>query len=232
MRPLPLPEPLAGVEVWRLDLDLHAPVPDADWAVLGGDEADRALRLHRHEDKVRFARTRAAVRRLLAARLRCAPQALRLAAGPRGKPRLAGEYEGGCTLDFNASHAGRFALIAIARRGAVGVDIEYRNPDLDAAALEAQVLSPAELELGASRRPEFFERWVAKEAALKAMGLGIAEHLQQISVVMPEQANGARYRLQHPCPEWPAMSAWRLEGPPGYAAALAWAASGSNTNPQ
>lgn len=228
MRPLPLPEPLADVEVWRLDLDLDAPVPEADWTVLGGDEGGRALRLYRHADKVRFARTRAALRRVLASRLRCPPQAVRLVAGPHGKPRLAGECEGARTLDFNASHAGCFALIAIAQRGAVGVDIEYRNPDLDATALEAQVLSPAELALGAGRRPGFYERWVVKEAALKAMGLGIAEHLQQISVLPPGRAEDARYRLQHACPDWPAISAWRLDAAAGYAAALAWTASGSN----
>ncbi|GAB3386918.1 4'-phosphopantetheinyl transferase family protein [Azotobacter armeniacus] len=223
MQPLQLPESLApDVDVWRLDLELAAPVADADWIVLDQEEGVRALRFHRHEDRVRFVATRAALRRLLAARLQCTPQALHFGANPHGKPRLVGEPGGEVAMDFNVSHAGGFALIALSRRGAVGVDIERCNPDFDTVSLEPQVLSPLEHQMGANRRPGFFERWVVKEAVLKALGLGVAEHLKQLTVLKPEQDDGRSYGLHHACSEWPSVGAWRLEAPPGYAAALAW----------
>lgn len=223
MRRLRLPESIAAdVEVWRVDLNLRSPVPEADWALLAGDEGERALRLHRHQDKVRFVRTRAALRRLLAGRLRCRPQDLRFATGPFGKPRLAAGSDGG--LDFNASHAGGFALIALAARGSVGVDIERRDPGLDGASLEPVVASPLERRLPAGQRPEFFERWVVKEAVLKAMGLGVAQHLQDVSVLAPPSTETRRYGLHCAAAGWPPLGAWRLPAPPGYASAIAWTA--------
>lgn len=224
MQPLPVPEALAAdVGVWRLDLDLAAPLADADRSVLDAAEGARALCFRRHEDRVRFVATRAALRRLLAARLRCAPRALRFATNPHGKPRLcpSGGWTGEPAIDFNVSHAGSFALIALSRRGAVGVDIERCSPDLDTAGLEPWLLSPLERQLEAGRRPDFFERWVVKEAVFKALGLGIAGRLQQLSVLTPGQDDGRRYGLRHARPEWPSVDAWRLDAPPGYAAALA-----------
>lgn len=212
---------MSDIKVWRLDLSLDAAVPAVDWALLVESERDHALRLHRHEDRVRFVRARAALRRLLARRLRCAPRMVPLAAGPRGKPRLATGRANEDVSDFNVSHAGRFALIALARRGAVGVDIECRMADLDAVALESQVLSPSERALDAREQPEFHERWVVKEAVLKSLGLGVAEHLQRVSVGRPASGN-RRYGLRCSVEGWPPIEAWRLDAPSGYAAALAW----------
>lgn len=219
MQCLQLPESVrANLEAWRLDLDLEAPVRETDWALLGGEESDRALRMRRHEDRVRFVRTRAALRRLLGARLHCKPQAVRLARGPHGKPRLA-EVVG---LDFNISHAGRHALIALASRGHVGVDIERCNPELDTASLEPMVASPQEQHLAVAERPGFFDRWVAKEAVLKALGLGVAQHLQQVSVLPSVPADEGPIHFECSDPAWPPLGAWRLSAPPGYVCAIAW----------
>lgn len=129
-------------------------MPEADWARLSEDEGVRALLLRKHEDRVRSVATRAALRRLLAAHLRQAPHALRFVSNRHGKPRLPDE----AGIDFNVSHAGGFALIALSNNGALGVDIECCNPEVDEVRLATPVLSPFERELGADRQPEFFER--------------------------------------------------------------------------
>lgn len=210
------------VEAWQLDLDLAAPVTDADWAVLGKDERERALRFGRHEDRVRYVVTRAALRRLLAAPLGRRPQDLRFTNGLHGKPRLAQSCGSELRMEFNVSHAGAHGLIAISRRHAVGVDIERRIPVFDIANLEQQVLSPFERRMEAERQLEFFERWVVKEAVLKAIGTGVASHLQQLSVEKPLAHDERRYGLRHAEPGWPSMGAWRLDAPMGYAAAIAY----------
>lgn len=221
MQQLQLPEILiADIKVWRLDLDLDAPVPPVDWGLLVDGERDHALRLHRYEDRVRFVRTRAVLRRLLARRLRCMPRTVPLAAGPRGKLRLAVGRANEDLSDFNVSHAGGFALIALARRGAVGVDIERHMPDLDGAGLESQVLSPSERALAVHEQPEFHERWVVKEAVLKSLGLGVAEHLQQVSV-RRSPSGDRRYAVRCSVDGWPPIGVFHLDAPPGYAAALA-----------
>jgi len=223
MQRLQLPDSLSSdLEVWRLDLDLAAPVQDADWAILSEDEGVRALRFHKHEDKVRSVATRAALRRLLAARLRRAPNALCFMTNQHGKPRLVADGVSGAAMAFNVSHAGGFSLIAISRNSAVGVDIERCDAELDTRSLEAQVLSPFERELEILARPGFFECWVVKEAVLKALGLGVAEHLQSLSVLKPTGGDACCYGLRHTCADWPSVRACWLDAPAGYAAALAW----------
>lgn len=207
--------PIVGegrIEVVRLDLDLAAPWAEADWDLLTAEERERALRFLQHEDRLPMIATRAALRRLLGERIGVAPSALRFEAGPRGKPRLAG---GG--YEFNVSHSGAHALIAISPQVHVGVDIERIDETADIAGLASIALTADERV--SLDRAGFFERWVAKEAALKALGLGIAEKLQAFSVW---PGHGDLYDLRHGETEWGDLRAARLEAPQGYAAALAW----------
>ncbi|MFG6175954.1 4'-phosphopantetheinyl transferase family protein [Halomonas sp. THAF12] len=207
----------AQVEVWRLALDPTAPLAAADWALLSDGERARVGRLRRHEDRLRAVATRAALRRRLAVRLDAEPRGLRLVINRHGKPRLPDP----AGLAFNVSHAGDFALIALSTQGEVGIDIERRLASTDEQALAALVLSPRERRPDMTARLGFHERWVAKEAVLKALGLGIGDHLQALSVLPGGGVGEARYRLQHARADWPRLEAWALAAPAGYAAALA-----------
>ncbi|MGS1106998.1 4'-phosphopantetheinyl transferase family protein [Achromobacter anxifer] len=223
MQPLQLSDRLpAGIQAFQLALDLAAPLTDRDLALLSTEEAARAQRFHRHDDKVRFVSARAALRRLLGARLGCRPESLRFAANKHGKPRL----DVACSADpapcFNVSHAGDYALIAMSDVVPVGVDIERRDPHCDVAGLSQLVLSPQELELPDEGRLDFFDCWTAKESVLKALGLGVAEHLRNLSVLDSGPAGGGRYALRRDGLHGPRVDVLRLASPSGYAAALAW----------
>ena len=184
MQPEPWPEPLPkSLDVFRLPLDLTAPIADADWLLLSAEEGARAQRLHRQADRVRFVRTRAALRHLLGQRLQRRPQALAFTVNRFGKPALSS----GEVLHFNVAHAGAFAVIALSASVVVGVDIERRDAAVDVAALQPLTLSPLELQQIDSQRVDFFDCWAAKEAVLKALGLGVAHHLRQLSVLAPDR---------------------------------------------
>lgn len=227
MRLQRLPDTLpAGIGVFLLGLDLQGPLADADWALLSEDEGVRALRLHQHADRVRFVSARAALRRLVGERLRRRPQDLKFMVNRYGKPHLACACSAEPDLHFNVSHAGEFALLAVSESVPMGVDIERRDMALDVNGLLPLTLSVLERRLPADQRVDFFDCWTAKEAVLKALGLGVAEHLQQLSILTPEldgEVMGAgRYRLRHDEMTWPALVAQRLTSPAGYAASLAW----------
>lgn len=216
MQRLRLPDSTpSGIEVWRLELHFGVSAGQADWSLLSEEERARALRYRHSEDRVRSIATRAALRRLLAARLGQMPGSLRFLANGYGKPYL----QAGAGIEFNVSHAGRFALIALSRNGSVGVDIECCEPRLDVDNVIGYVFSPLERRQCTKSSDQFFRHWVAKEAVLKALGLGIGEHLQAISVLPGE---GERYDVRHDHAAWPSLHAWSLDAPVGYAAALAW----------
>ena len=219
MRPLPLPEGLQGVEVWQLRLDCEAPTPWPAWQQLDRLEAERARRFRHSADRVRMVMTRAALRLLLAQKTERPPRSLRFRNDAAGKPRLVSHPQ----LAFNVSHAGGFALLAVSETGAIGVDIERCDPALATRSVAAEIMSEREW---AEWNPDcaasaFYARWVGKEAVLKALGLGIGDHLKTLSV-SPDEAG--RYRIDHAHADWPPLSAWSLGAPQGYAAAVARAA--------
>jgi 4'-phosphopantetheinyl transferase len=215
---LALPEAIpSGVEVWILKLNLEMPLSGLDLALLSEDERIRALRFRRHEDQVRSVATRATLRRMLALRVMRRPEKLDFIVNQHGKPRLSEDLG----IEFNVSHAGRFALIALSAGGQIGVDIEWRDRQIDTESLGAYVFTPLERRsaLRMDRKAEdFIERWVAKESVLKALGLGISEHLQAVSILA---GAGEGYEITHDHPEWADIKAWPIGAPDGYAAALA-----------
>src|SRR5450830_498006 len=216
--PCPAQAP-AGIELWQVNLDLAQADSECDWSCLDGDELVRARGFYRREDQIRFAEMRVVLRSLLAQRLNSHPRNLQFTQNAFGKPRLRDPLG----MEFNQAHAGEFGLLALSE-GAVGVDIEYCTlapGNGEIADIAAQMLSEREL----LQQPQgmsddvFFMRWVVKEAVLKALGIGIGEHLRDLSVFAA--ADGA-YALHHDQRAWPALHAHRLDPPAGYVAALAW----------
>jgi 4'-phosphopantetheinyl transferase len=202
-------------------------VADEDERLLSRAEWQRTQRLRCHADVVRAVATRAALRRLLSAHTGIAPDKLVFTQNDYGKPAL----ENADGPVFNVSHSGHVALIALAPGGAVGVDIERCRPEAELAPLQGLVLSPSE-QLDHARdgfAMPFMERWVVKEAVLKALGLGIADHLQALSV-SPASVSPTSYCLEHSLPVSSPLQAWPLPAPSGYAAALGYAESNANSH--
>lgn len=131
---------------------------------------------------------------LLATYLAIAPAAVALREDIHGRPALAPVHGG--MLDFNWSHSGSHALVAIARGIAPGVDIERQRPRPKALEIARRFFSREEIAALAEAPPEqrdriFLDIWTAKEALLKAHGRGLAFGLDRLSVI----AEGASLQL-------------------------------------
>jgi len=162
------------VRVWCLQLERDA-TRVASWrAMLPAEEQARAARFRQPDDAARLVLGRTALRRILGARLRCAPDAVPLVPGPNGKPVLPPQSP---PWQFNLSHSGDWLLIALAWQRRVGIDVEVWR-DLEYAALAEQAFAPEERAALATapvaqRAVTFFAVWTRKEALLKARGLGL-----------------------------------------------------------
>ncbi|MCA1323718.1 4'-phosphopantetheinyl transferase family protein [Herbaspirillum sp. alder98] len=207
------------IALWQVDFDFARSAATLDWSCLSADELAHAARYRQWPDRVRYGAMRVALRQLLASRMDCRPETLRFAINAFGKPRLA--TPGGPA--FNQSHAARAGLVALADGLDVGVDIECDELSIAPDELDGMtqlMLGPRERErAGRLDMDGFLRRWVGKEAALKALGVGIAEHLHTLEVCPHDDG---RYTVSHGRPDWPQVHARRLEHLPGYAAALAW----------
>jgi 4'-phosphopantetheinyl transferase len=159
---------------------------------------------------------------ILSAYLGVASHEVVLVDGEFGRPALSAIHA--APLDFNWSHSGECALVAIGRQFTPGIDIERRRDRtraLDIAEhyfckdeLAALNAVPADL-----RSSAFLELWTAKEAVLKALGRGLAFGLDRLHIV----SDHGQPRLQ-----WldgDDARAWqihRLDVGDGYLAAVAW----------
>ena len=96
-------------------------------------------------------------------------------------------------LEFNVSHSGDLALIAVSSGRRLGVDIERIRADVDTVALAERFFSRREragLQALADhlRVPAFYACWTRKEAFLKATGSGLSFPLADFSVTThPDQ---------------------------------------------
>ena len=145
-----------------------------------------------------------------------------LVEGAHGRPRLDPMH--GAALDFNWSHSGDHALIAVARGIAPGIDLERRRPRPRALPIARRFFDSDEAESLAvlpeeARAAAFLELWTAKEAVLKAHGHGISYGLQRLRILStPERLQLVRFEGED-------TAAWQLQRlvvAPSLIAALAW----------
>lgn len=169
-----------GLFLWRLDL--QQVTLDDCLTALSPDEKLRLQSFRQPEDALRFAATRATLRHLLADVLGCSAQALRFRLGKHGKPELIGHTG----IWFNVAHCGIHSVLAISHIGAVGVDTALMQAstmtDSAAVAFSQSEFKHWRAQPADNRQLDFYQRWCGKEAVLKALGLGIGEHLQHFSL--------------------------------------------------
>ena len=162
---------------WCVPLDVPPETSAACESRLSEEERARSARFRSERDRQRFVVAHAALRDLLGRYLETEAAGIAFTYNAFGKPALPGEY--GAWLSFSLSHSGDLALIAVAPRAAVGVDVEWIRPQPDAADIARRFFSPVDgdaLERVPShlRAEAFLKRWTEKEAYLKARGEGLA----------------------------------------------------------
>jgi 4'-phosphopantetheinyl transferase len=209
------------VDIWRVVLDL--PSDSFQWAesTLSADELERASRFHFEKDRSRFIVAHASLRGVLAQYLQRDPKQISFSANEFGKPFLP-DHE----VEFNLSHSGDYAMIAVTRGRNIGVDIEHLRDDKELETLARRFFSPSEVTELMALPPEwrmigFFNCWTRKEAYIKARGLGLSLPLDSFDVSL---APGERVMLRATRPDSKDATRWTirpLEVDSGYAGAIA-----------
>jgi 4'-phosphopantetheinyl transferase len=140
-------------DVWTVALDEPREV------VLSQEEQARAARFRFERDRVRWSHAHSALRTILARYVGRPAGELQFAVGPHGKPAIEG-------VEFNLSHAGEWAMIAVSGCRPVGIDVEGVRAGGDIAKLLSRI---GESEVEGSRE-ELFQVWARREARTKAIG--------------------------------------------------------------
>jgi 4'-phosphopantetheinyl transferase len=186
-----------AIEVAWIDLEPDASALRTLESLL--DDADRARVAARATPELR---RRLAVslasRRIVAAEvLGVAPSDVELIVGADGRRGAAGP--GTAPVALSVSTCGATGIVAIAPRGAVGVDIEDSEEIPSGEAFVSRVATSSERRALAclddvGRRRALHILWTRKEAYLKAIGEGIGSRLTSLDVPLAEGLHGAPWR--------------------------------------
>jgi 4'-phosphopantetheinyl transferase len=167
------------VHLWRFPLEpspLDLPFLQK---LLSVDELHRAARLLDPQKASAFIVGRARLRQILASYLVVDPTQIAFVYGQHGKPALLSPV---ALLNFNLTHSGVWAVLAVAPGMEIGVDLEKIDPCLDYQCLATRFFTPEETSALAAapearRRREFYRLWTCKEARLKGEGGGFSASL-------------------------------------------------------
>ncbi|MDQ8185702.1 4'-phosphopantetheinyl transferase superfamily protein [Pelagicoccus sp. SDUM812002] len=192
------------VDLWIADLD-----SSIDQACISEAEYEASRRFHFPKDQQRSRNTRALTRLILSKYLNRSPEVLEFKRNDCGKPYLEGQDN---RLRFNLSHGGGKLCIAVAWDCDLGVDLEVRRPIDDASDLVDRFFHPNEA-TRFRRLPKhlqlesFLRTWTAKEALLKATGIGLNADLSFSELTTYPLSP---LRLLNVDPEWGHPQNWTL----------------------
>jgi 4'-phosphopantetheinyl transferase len=183
------------IDIWRVKLALAPAEREALWSA-GLPRAERIRALD--SLRVRHARwtARAALRLLIGARLGVSPLDLRIAKAVYGKPLLPDHPQ----LNFNLSHSGAAAVVALSSIGPVGVDLERERSRTRVLAIARRWLGPSSTQMleemtDADCQQAFYRLWTMHEAFAKAVGRGLQMELHKVDY---ERGPPWPARIAHP----------------------------------
>ncbi|MDI1353139.1 MAG: 4'-phosphopantetheinyl transferase superfamily protein [bacterium] len=167
------------IDLWQFSLKHGSHSADQ---LLNADEKARGDRFYFSKHKRRFTNARATLRTILARYLNTAPEHLEFMYNNQGKPSVINSQK----LQFNVSHTGDLAIIAIGKGYPLGVDIE-RFSARPYEGIAHSLFSAQELKEFIKAPPAlkpalFFHIWAQKEAFIKASGLGLSYPTKEFTV--------------------------------------------------
>ena len=170
--------PSNTIHLWGIELDGSQQCLERCTGWLDEDERHRTARLVREDIRQRYVLAHGGLRAVLSRYLGITPDAITLDRSATGKPSLTRELRDRSSITFNLSHAHGRALIAVSQAQEVGVDLECVRSEVEVVKLSKRYFTHSE-HTAIMQAPEeqramrFFRYWVAKEALLKAQGIGL-----------------------------------------------------------
>jgi 4'-phosphopantetheinyl transferase len=188
-----------AVHVWAFDLEASPALLDLCRSCLSDAARQRADRFVFARDRVHHTVAHGVMRHLLGRYCGISPEALQFSVTPAGKPTLqipdrkvTTNATGNTSknlpgIHFNLTHSGGRALLGVSRGHELGIDLEQVRPNIETLSISRNYFFGSERDaiegaVSVMRDNTFFRYWVAKEAVLKAQGIGLGFPLDQFRV--------------------------------------------------
>jgi 4'-phosphopantetheinyl transferase len=214
-----------SIHLWGVKLDGSASCLTQCREWLADLERERAARFIRERDRNHYVLAHGVLRAVLSRYLGVGPDLVGFDRSESGKPMLAKELRDRSEITFNLSHAHGCALMAVSRAQEVGIDLELVRSDVPVENLSRRFFTQSEHTTIMQSAPEqraaiFFRYWVAKEAVLKAQGIGL-RGLTGCEIILGTDGVGKDVRIQVDSRLQDPLRVRLLSCEPGWEAAVA-----------
>jgi 4'-phosphopantetheinyl transferase len=192
-------------------------------SLLSLDEQQRASTWIDTQNQDKFVIIRGMLRILLSNFLEHKPAEIIFSYNTWGKPILFHPN----AIHFNLSHSKEWVIYAFCKETPIGIDIEYQNPNIPIIKLARRYFSSCENAILNTLNTDkkikgFYQAWVQKEAAIKALGLGFYFPLTKVEVnLAPQEPYTIRLTGEH-------LRLYPLQIKAGWKGALAVSTSAKN----
>lgn len=179
-----------SVEIYHSNWQGLAPVPAAEeLRILSQPEREFLSRLRKPEDRVSYAKAHILLRRSLQKYTGVAAADLEFTTSTTGKPELI-RSRGLQHIEFNLTHCETMVACAISLTP-VGIDVEPNFRVLEPETIQ-HILHREEWQLlqgvnASDQATEIMHFWTCKEAALKALGLGLSIEPNQVLIRLADE---------------------------------------------
>jgi 4'-phosphopantetheinyl transferase len=202
----------ARVHVWTFSLEGTPSVLEQCRQYLSPAERERADRFVFPRHRVHHTVAHGIMRHLLGAYCDASPGSLEFDVSEAGKPRLRARGSRAGAVHFNLTHSEDRAILGVSDGRELGVDLEKIRSDVETLAISRHYFFGSERESIENSPPvmrddQFFRYWVAKEAVLKAQGIGLGFPLDRFRVDFLPDGRTARIETLDPSR---LENAWRV----------------------
>ena len=172
------------INVFLINFDLF--ISDDFMEFLSNNEINRVNKIKSNKKKQQFIITRGITKKILSNILEKKHNQIEILYNQHGKPFINEKYNNH-SVEFNASHSGKYGLIGVTLDNKIGVDIQKIKSDVDIEGLSSRFFSNNErdelMKLAKNKQSDaFYLGWVRKESFIKATGIGVAYGLDRFSV--------------------------------------------------
>lgn len=162
-----------AVHIFKIEADKYYNSIQFNYSdILSDSELMKADRFYTKKNRARFIARKHSLRSILSKFVFIQPAQLQFHLSVNKKPAIN-------KIEFNSTHSENFILIAL-NSSAIGIDIEFVNPNFDFETLLPSCFNREE-QVFINSPTTFYMLWTRKEAILKASGEGLIEEMQEIN---------------------------------------------------
>lgn len=180
------------VHIWLNYLNVHEARIKHLYPLLSSEEKERSERFKFYKHRKAFIASHGFMHNVLACYIDANANEIEFTQTEFGKPSII-DIQNKANIQFNLSHSGNMAILAVCKQNAVGIDIEYAERKVDWKGISKRFFTPNEQEqlsklTEEEQREAFFQIWTRKEAHMKVTGQGLSLAPTQFEVSVPPQA--------------------------------------------